>query len=491
MKAGSPGRVDAGPSPGYHGRMFEPSIYARRRKALAAALARQGIRDGLVVFPGNRESPVNYTNNAYHFRQDSSFLYFFGIAEPDLAGSLELASGRSTLYADEGSLDDLVWTGPRPGADDWRAMCGADVSKPRVDFASAISDAARGAAGGSIPHFLPPYRADTAVELAEALGLRPGEVAGNASAPLIRSVVALREIKEPGEIIELGKAVDISIDLHRAVMRAVRPGASEAEMMAEAVKAAYAGGGMPSFQPIATTKGAVLHSHGYAARLVAGGLFLLDAGAETAEGYAGDLTSTFPVGAPFSDRQKAIYAIVLRAGEVGSSMMKPGVPFRDAHLTAARVIADGLKDLGIMKGNLDEAVAAGAHACFFPHGLGHQMGLDVHDMESLGESWVGYDGEPRSTQFGLKSLRMAKPLKAGMVMTMEPGIYFIEGLISSWKSWKKHTAFIDYAEAGRWVGLGGVRNEEDWLITETGARRLGKPFDKSVAAMEAYLESSR
>jgi Xaa-Pro aminopeptidase len=470
--------------------MVEPTIYARRRKALAASLAKLGVRDGLVTFPGNRESPINYTDNTYRFRQDSSFLYFFGIAEPDLAGSLELGSGRSTLYADEGSIDDLVWTGPRPSADDWRAMCAADAVRPRAEFTAAIGEAGRGASGGAGVHFLPPYRADTAVELGEALGLKPGLVADMASVPLIRSVVALREIKEPGEVEEIGKAVDLSIDLHRVVMRAARPGATEAEMMAEAVKAACSGGGMPSFPPIATTKGAVLHNHGYAGRLEAGGLFLLDAGAETAEGYAGDLTSTFPVGAPYSDRQRAIYDIVLRAGEAGSSMMKPGVSFRDIHLAAARVIAAGLKDLGIMKGNLDEAVAAGAHACFFPHGLGHQMGLDVHDMESLGEVWVGYDGGERSAQFGLKSLRMAKPLKAGMVMTMEPGVYFIEGLIASWESLKLHTAFIDYAEAARWVGLGGVRNEEDWLVTETGAMRLGKPFDKSVASMEAYLDGT-
>jgi len=471
--------------------MFESALYSQRRTSLAVALSRQGVRDGLVIFPGNRESPVNYADNAYRFRQDSSFLYFFGVAEPGLAGSIDLAAGRATLYADEGSLDELVWTGPRPGADDWRAMCAADAVRPRADFAAAIGEAGRDASGGSGSLnpgvlFLPPYRMDTAVELGEALGLKPGEVADRASVPLIRSVVALREVKEPVELEEIGKAVDTSIDMHRAVMRAAVPGATEALMMAEAVREAYAGGGMPSFPPIATTKGAVLHNHGYSGRLEAGGLFLLDAGAETAEGYAGDLTSTFPVGAPYSERQKAIYDIVLRAGETGSSMMKPGVSFRDIHLAAARVIAAGLKDLGIMKGKIDDAVAAGAHACFFPHGLGHQMGLDVHDMESLGESWVGYDGGERSTQFGLKSLRMARPLKAGMVMTMEPGIYFIEGLIASWKSWKKHSAFIDYAEAGRWVGLGGVRNEEDWLVTETGAVRLGKSFDKSVASMESY-----
>jgi Xaa-Pro aminopeptidase len=278
--------------------------------------------------------------------------------------------------------------------------------------------------------------------------------------------------------------------MHRAVIAAARPGATESEMMAEAYRVAYAGG-CPAFPAIATTKGAVLHNHGYPGRLADGGLFLLDAGAESAEGYAGDLTSTFPISGRYDARQRAVYEIVLRAGEAGSSMMRPGTSFRECHFAAARAIASGLKDLGIMKGDVAEAVAAGAHACFFPHGLGHQMGLDVHDMENLGEVWVGYDGEPKSAEFGLKSLRMAKPLKCGMVMTVEPGVYFIEGLIAAWKAEGKHSAFIDYAEAERWISVGGVRNEEDWLVTDEGARRLGGPFEKSAAAMESYKARAR
>jgi Xaa-Pro aminopeptidase len=256
--------------------------------------------------------------------------------------------------------------------------------------------------------------------------------------------------------------------------------------MALASRIALAGGGRPAFPPIATTQGAVLHNHGYGNTLAAGGLFLLDSGAETPEGYAGDLTSTFPIGPRYDERQKAIYRIVLEAGKTGVQNMKPGQPFKEAHLAASRTIAAGLRDLGIMKGDVDEAVAAGAHALFFCHGLGHQMGLDVHDLESLGEIHVGYDGEARSTQFGLKSLRMAKALKPGMVMTVEPGIYFIPGLIARWKAEGTHQAFIDYKAAEAWSQLGGYRNEEDWLATETGVRRLGKPFDKSPEAMEAY-----
>lgn len=443
------------------------------------ALGGFGVDSGLVAFVGNQESPMNYADNAYRFRQDSCFLYYFGLAEPDVAATIDVATGRAVLYKNELTIDDMVWTGPRPGADEYRVLCGADAVLPRAAFLTAA--AAAGSGAGLL--FTPPYRAETALELSAALGRPPAALA--ASTALIRAIVAQREIKEDREVAELEKAVDLSIAMHRAVMAAARPGLSEAAMMAEAYRQAYAAGA-PSFQAIATTNGAVLHNHGYPGTLSDGGLFLLDAGAETPEGYAGDLTSTFPVGKRYDDRQKAVYDIVLKAGEACVAAMKPGAPFREGHFAAARLIAAGLRELGIMRSNAEEAVAAGAHACFFPHGVGHQMGLDVHDMENLGELWVGYDGEPRSTEFGLKSLRMSKPLRPGMVLTVEPGVYFIEGLLAAWKAEGRHAAFIDYTEAGKWIGFGGVRNEEDWLVVNVGARRLGGPFDKSLRAMEGY-----
>jgi len=460
--------------------MFNPSVYEGRRRALAAALSVRGVTDGLVAFPGNRESPMNYADNAYRFRQDSSFLYYFGPAEPDMAGTLDLESGAATVYVDEPTIDCLVWSGPRPGADEYRALAGARAAAPRAAFASAL------AAAGDRALFLPPYRAETTLELAEALGLTPGAVAGRASLDLIKAVVAQRELKEERELAEIEAAVATSQAMHRAVLAAARPGATETAMMAEAYRAAYSGGGMPAFPAIATTRGDVLHNHGYPGTLAAGGLFLLDCGAETVRGYAGDLTTTFPVSGRFDERQRAVYDIVLRAGEAAAAACRPGRPYREAHFAAARAIAAGLTDLGIMRGDPAEAVAAGAHACFFPHGVGHQMGLDVHDMESLGEVHVGYDGEPKSTEFGLKSLRLAKPLKPGMVFTIEPGVYFIEGLVAAWKAERRHEAFIDYAEAERWIGLGGVRNEEDWVCEASGARLLGPEYDKSLEAMERY-----
>lgn len=460
--------------------MFSTDTYTRRRAALVRTLAELGTTTGLVLFPGSEESPVNYPDNCNRFRQDSSFLYYLGIQEPGLAATLDLGSGRTSLYADEQSLDSLVWSGPRPGAGDFAAACGAEAVHPRVSLQADLA-----AAKGPV-HFLPQYRGETILYLMKDLGLEPSRLRQGSSLALIQAVIAQREIKEAQELAQIEAAVNTSIDMHRAVIRAARPGATEAQMMALASQLALAEGGRPSFPPIATTKGAVLHNHGYDATLEAGGLFLLDSGAETPEGYAGDLTSTFPIGPSYDERQKALYRIVLAAGESGVARMKPGLPFKEAHFAAARTIARGLKDLGIMKGEVDEAVAAGAHALFFCHGLGHQMGLDVHDLESLGEDHVGYAGEARSTQFGLKSLRMAKALKPGMVMTVEPGIYFIPGLIARWKAEGKHPAFIDYKAAEAWSQLGGYRNEEDWTVTDSGVRRLGKAFDKSVEAMEGY-----
>lgn len=462
--------------------MFEAQVYESRRRALAKALAEGGAR-GVVLFAGNGETPMNYADNCYRFRQDSSFLYFFGVAEPGLRASMDLDGGVSTLYVDELSEAALVWTGPRPSPAELAAACAAEQHAPAAALAVELRKAV---ASSRRVHYLPPYRAETAFELSLLLGVDQAAVGPGASMALIRAVVALREIKELREIAEIEQAVDLSIGMHEAVISAARSGMSEAELMAIAYGRALAGGGMPSFQPIATVRGDVLHNHGYAGVLREGASFLLDCGAETAEGYAGDLTSSFPVGRRFDSRQGAAYELVLAAGRAASAVMEPGVPFLQAHLAASKALAAGLRSLGLLKGDVDEAVAAGAHALFFPHGIGHQMGLDVHDMESLGEDNVGYgEGYERSALFGYRSLRMAKPLKAGMIVTVEPGLYFIEGLIAAWKRAGRHAAFVNYQEAERWVGAGGFRNEEDWLVIEGGARRLGRAFDKSLSAMEA------
>lgn len=458
--------------------MFDAAVYRGRREALRAGLAARGEASGLVLFLGNRESPMNYEANAYRFRQDSSFLYFFGIPHPNLAAAIDLATGQATVFGDDVSVEDIVWTGKVPAIAELAAAAGVSTTAPRAALGRAVKAAPR-------VLYLPPYRAEQRVELAELLGLPIGAVDSEASNALVRSAVALREIKGAEEIAELDAAVGISARMHRAAIEAARPGMRESDLAALVAAEAIRGGGDLAFPTIATTRGDVLHNHDHSRLLEEGGLFLLDAGAETAKGYAGDLSTTIPISPRFSPRQRDIYEIVLAAQRAAIALLGPGKPFREAHFGAARTIVEGLSALGLMRGDPAEAVRQGAHALFFPCGVGHMMGLDVHDMENYGEVWVGYDGQPKSAQFGLSSLRLAKPLKPGMVHTVEPGIYFIPELIERWKSARLNEAFIDYGALDGWLDFGGMRNEEDWLVTGSGARRLGPEFDKSAAAIEA------
>jgi Xaa-Pro aminopeptidase len=468
--------------------MFDAASYSARRRALIDGFRRIEPEVPALLFIGNRESPMNYRDNCYPFRQDSSFLYFFGLSDPDLAALIDLSSGEATVFGDEATLDDIVWTGPLPSLADRAAAVGVFRIAPRAALGAAVAAVRKAAA--ALPAYLPPYRAETRAELAELLGISPAAAEASASIPLIKAVVALREIKDADEVAELEKAAAASVEMHRRALSYARPGLRERDLAAELSRAAAADGGRLSFPVIAAVDGSVLHSRSSAGVLAPGGLCLVDAGAETAAGYAGDLTTTFPVSSRFSDRQKDVYRIVLDAHRAACSLIRPGRPYREVHLGAARAVAEGLRSLGILRGDVDDAVDAGAHALFFPHGVGHQIGLDVHDMESLGERWVGYDGGERSSQFGLKSLRMAKPLCAGMAVTVEPGVYFIGPLIDRWREEGRCAEFIDYRAVEAYRGFGGVRNEEDWLVTDDGGRRLGPAFDKSPGAIEALRGAS-
>jgi len=461
--------------------MFEAHVYRDRREALRAALAARGTQDGLVVLIGNGESPMNYVDNAYPFRQDSTFLYFVGVSQPALAASIDLATGRVRFYGDDLTMSDIVWTGPRPGMAELAARSGIAEVLPRAALAK---DAA--AAGPSRVLYLPPYRAETRAELADLTGRRYAEVDASASRALALAAIGLREVKSEAEIAELEHATAVTTEMHRAALATARAGMRESDVAARVTQIALASGGALSFPVIGTTKGATLHNHSYDRRLEEGGLFLLDAGAEVASGYAGDLTTTFPIGKRFDERQRAAYEIVLSAHAAACAALSPGVDFLDVHLASAKAIARGLADLGLLKGNIDEAVAAGAHALFYPHGIGHMIGLDVHDMECYGEDLVGYAQRARSSQFGLASLRLAKPLRPGMVHSVEPGLYFIPELIAQWRAEGRNAQFIAYDRLEPWMRVGGLRNEEDWLITASGARKLGPAFDKSLAAIESY-----
>jgi Xaa-Pro aminopeptidase len=456
--------------------MFDAQTYASRREALLRGLASRGIREGSVLLLGSRESPMNYPDNCYPFRQDSSFLYFIGIGSPGLAASIDVGTGEARLYGDDATMDDIVWTGPQPAVAELAARSGISVAKSR---AALVSDLA-----GTKLLYLPPYRADARAEIAELAGLPYAAVNGGASLELVKAAIELREIKSPAEVAELERAVAVTVDMHKAALATARAGMLESDVYGRVAEVALASGGGLSFPVIATTKGATLHAHGHERRLASGGLFLLDAGAETASGYAGDLSTTFPVAPAFDKRQAAIYELVLRMQEKAIGKLAPGVAYRDVHFAAAREGVVGLAEFGLMSGDPDEAVESGAYAFFFPCGVGHMLGLDVHDMEDYGEIHVGYEGAERSKLFGWKSLRLAKRLKGGMTFTVEPGIYFIPELYAQWKAEKRYANFINYSEVASWLDFGGVRNEEDWLVTDSGARRLGPDFDKSIEAIE-------
>ena len=445
--------------------MFPRDTYIRRRQTLLDRFP-----GGLLLLPGNNESPMNYADNTYAFRQDSTFRYYSGLDQPELAAVIDVDAETTTIFGDELTIDHIVWMGDLPTIADRAEQVGVSDTRPRAEVARVIS-AAR--AAGRDVRYLPPYRADTTLWLADLLGIAPAAVTDHASTDFIRAVVDQRNIKSDEEIAEIEKAVGVSVAMHEAAIRMARPGIIEAEIAAEVGRIAEASGGRLSFPIIATIHGETLHNHVHTNTLSDGDLFLLDAGAETALGYAGDLSSTCPVSPRFSDRQRTIYELQLAAQVKAVETLAPGVPFKDVHFAAARVIFDGLKDLGVMKGNTDDALAAGAHAMVFPCGTGHMMGLDVHDMENLGEVWVGYAGEPKSTQFGLKSLRLARPLEPGFVVTIEPGIYFIPQLMDLWRSTGQCAEFIIFDELDKWRDFGGVRNEEDFLITADGSRRLG------------------
>ncbi len=451
--------------------MFSGNTYIRRREQL-----RQAVGSGLVLLLGNDESPMNYLDNPYHFRQDSTFLYFFGLDQPGLSAVIDLDGGEDVVFGPDQTMENIVWMGGLPTLAERSREIGVDRTCTPDRLVLAL---AKAKAAGRRIHFLPPYRSANRLELLRLLGHDPEALAELASVPLIMAVVAQRSIKSAEEVAELEKAVNTSVDMHLAAIRMARPGEREIAIVAELERIARAAGGHTAFPPILTIRGQILHNHDYSHTLSAGDLVLCDCGAETANHYAGDLSSTFPVSPVFSSRQLEIYELSLKVHEVAVSALAPGVPFKQIHLLASKTMAQGLRDMGLMKGSVDDAVAAGAHAMFFPCGLGHMLGLDVHDMEDLGEVYVGYEGKPKSTQFGLKSLRLARKLEPGFVITVEPGIYFIPDLIERWQTEGLFSDFLAYDRVAEFSGVGGMRNEENFLITEQGARRLGKPKPKT------------
>ena len=447
--------------------MFDSSVYINRRKAL-----REKVGSGLILILGNNEAPANFPDNTYKFRQDSTFLYFFGHNHPGYAGVIDVESGEDMFFGDDVTMDDIIWMGPQPSVKDLAARVGVSKSAP---FARLKEVVGKAISQRRKIHFLPPYRHDNMMLLEDLTGIRASMTRQHASVELIKAVVALRSVKEACEIEEIDKACNIGYEMHTAAMRLCKPGVSEQYIagILDGIASSY--GNMVSFATILTQNGQTLHNHDHSHILEAGRLMLTDAGAESVTNYCSDHTRTAPVGGKFTPRQLDVYNIVLACHGKALEMARPGVTYKSVHLDVCKVLAQGLKDLGLMKGNVDDAVAAGAHALFLPHGLGHMMGMDVHDMEDLGQIYVGYDDEIRpSDQFGLASLRMGRRLQEGFVITDEPGCYFIPALIDKWRAEKTCADFLDFDAIDKYKDFGGIRLEDDLLITANGSRFTGE-----------------
>jgi len=460
--------------------MFSASVYTQRRSVLQKRLYK-----GLVLFLGNVETPMNYPANTFPFRQDSAFLYYFGVDRPGFAGLLDLDNNKHTLVGDDFAIDDIIWMGVQPKVAEFASLCGADESISHKQLVEKIQEAIK---QGRKIHFLPPYRPENKIFLSSLLGVHVEQLKVNSSVDLIKAIVAQREIKTEDEITEIEKALDISWEMVDKMVHLAKPGIAEYEIVGAVEAVASSRKSQFSFPIILSVHGETLHNHYHENVLKKGDLLVCDSGAESPEHYASDITRTLPVGGRYSPRQRDIYQVVLDAQVAAFKVLKPGIPFYKAHMAAARTIFLGLKAIGLMRGNEDDALYEGAHALFFPHGLGHMMGLDVHDMEDLGENYVGYDETiERSKQFGLAYLRMAKSVQPGHVITIEPGLYFIPELIDLWATEKKWADFVNFEKLAEYRGFGGIRIEDDIVVTEDGVRVLGRPIPKTVDEVEAVM----
>ena len=461
--------------------LFSKNTYVERRARL-----RQLVGHGLIVLMGNNESPMNYPANAYKFRQDSSFLYFFGQHRDGLVGVIDADSGAETLLGDEIDIDDIVWYGEVTSVVQMAEECGVAHTAPMAALTEMVAQAQK---AGRKVHFLPPYRHETMIRLHDLLGIHPSQQRAAASQELIQAVIQLRLVKSAEEIEELERAAAIGYEMHTTAMRLCRPGVTEAYIGGVLDGIAASHGSIVSFQSIVSMHGEILHGYPSARPLEAGRLLLCDAGAETREHYCSDHTRTTPISGTFTQRQKDIYNIVVDCHDLALTHARPGVRWWDVHYDVCHLMTDRLKDLGLMKGDTEAAVQAGAHALFLPHGLGHAMGMDVHDMEGLGQIFVGYDEETRpSSQFGTASLRFARRLEEGHVVTDEPGIYFIPALIDLWRKEGTNAEFLCFDEIEKYKDFGGIRIEDDVLITKDGCRFLGeKRIPYHVDEVEAFL----
>lgn len=464
--------------------MFPTHIYTERRERL-----KTDVESGLLLFLGNEDSPINYPDNHYAFRQDSSFLYFWGIDLPGLAAVIDIDENREILFGHEPPLEEIIWTGRQPRLQKQALQSGVRETAALDRLAAEMERAVR---KGRKIHFLPQYRPENLIRIHRLLGMDIAGATQSASNEFIKAVVAQRSVKNKKEIEQIEAALAITCEMQSLAMKMSRPGRYEKEIVGAMTALVYSKDARGTAFPIIfSVNGHIMHNLSHENLMREGDIVVNDCGAESVMHYAADITRTFPVSGRFTQRQKEIYTVVFEAQQKAVEAIRPGVEYHDIHFLTCTHLAAGLKSLGLMKGDIHEAVAAGAHALFMPHGLGHMLGLDVHDMESLGEDYVGYtDTIRRSEQFGFRQLRLARALESGFVVTVEPGLYFIPGLIDQWRAEAKFEEFIDYPRVETYRDFHGIRIEEDVLVLEDGCRVLGKAIPKSIADLEAISSQS-
>lgn len=454
--------------------MFSKEVYARRRQTLVAKMADSAAegKRGIALFIGNTEAPAQYKDNCYKFRQDSTWLYFFGIDQPLYAATIDLDNGNETIFANDVEIGDIIWMGPQPSVASVAASVGVEKSAPYTDLNAAV---AKVLAEGRPVHFVKPSRYYNTMKIASLLGCGTDEVAGRFSLALTKAIISMRLVKEDCEIEAIDDACNLGYEMHTVARNSIVPGIIEQEIVGKMDGVTLAKGWGVSFPTILTQHGETLHNHLHDKIIEPGKLMVIDAGAESNVHYASDFTRTYPTSGKFTAKQREIYQIVCDCNEFAFSMTRPGISYREVHLKTMHLMLEELRALDIVRGDVQDMVEAGIAGLFMPHGLGHNMGLDVHDMEDYGENYVGYDDDQsRSPQLGLGSLRMARKLVPGNVITDEPGIYFIPALIEKWKSEKTDQGFVNYSKLESYYDFGGIRLEDDVLVTSDGARRLGK-----------------
>lgn len=459
--------------------MLEKSIYISRREKL-----KKVGKKGIILIMGNFESPMDAPHNTYPFIQESTFRYFFGLNSPGLVGTIDIETGEEKIFGKEYTMNDIIWMGQQKTFKEQAKEVGIenfleiDLLKKYIKNKKVL--------------YTNQFRGENILFLSDLLDIKSSKINLKYSNKLVKLIIKLREIKSEEEIKQIEDSVNITRAMHLEAMKNVKPGMKEFELAAIVESVAKKYNSIPSFSTICTKNGAILHNHFYENELKDGDIVLLDTGARNSEGYCGDMTTVFPVSGKFSQKQKEIYELLIQMFEKAEEVTRDGITNKEVHLEVCKVLAKGLIDLNILKGDIDEIVRVGAHALFFPHGLGHMLGLDVHDMENFGEDKVGYDKKiKRSKIFGLKSLRMAKKLKVGHVLTIEPGIYFIPELIEKWEKENMHKNFINYEKAKSYIEIGGMRYEGDFLITSEGNRRLGEKMPKNPEEIEKLVNKNR